>query len=178
MFLGGRKKVLKSFFKFFGITNFSKYKNFFRVFFLLLLFFFGFFFHFLSSEYYFLKYKKFFRVFVSWISKSSVSWNIRNFIGVFVFQNIRKAFFRENIRHFLILVLESFISQNIRKYKNFFRVDFRNVRKAFLRKYQKFSQSEFFLFFELGLKGALGRSIYCYLKVVTGFETFSRILCL
>ena len=66
----------------------------------------------------------------------------------------------------------------MRKYKNFFRVDFRNVRKAFLRKYQKFSQSEFFLFFELGLKGALGSSIYCYLKFVTGFETFARMLCL
>ena len=52
-------------------------------------FFSGFFLNFLSPDSYFLKYKKFFRVFVSW--------NIMNFFGVFVFLNIRKAISR-NVR--------------------------------------------------------------------------------
>ena len=37
-----------------------------------------------------------------------------------VFQNIKKVFFWKNIRNFVILEQQSSISQNIRKYKNFF----------------------------------------------------------
>ena len=54
------------------------------------------------------------------IQESYVSWNRRNFFEVSIFRNIRKAFFWENLRNFLILELKSFISQTIRKYKNFF----------------------------------------------------------
>ena len=52
-------------------------------------------------------------------------------------RNIRKAFFYKNIRNFLILEVESSIFQNIRKYKNFFRVDFRNIRKDVFEKIQE-----------------------------------------
>ena len=60
-----------------------------------------------SSESYFLKYKKFYRV--------SVSWKIRNFWAVSISRNKRKVFFWENIKHFLILEPESSISRNISK---------------------------------------------------------------
>ena len=63
--------------------------------------------NFLSSESYFLKCK---------IFRASVSWNIRNFVRVSVSRNIRKAFFWENTKNFLILELESSFSRNIRKY--------------------------------------------------------------
>ena len=52
-------------------------------------------------------------------------------------RNIRKAFFYKNIRNFSILEVESSIFQNIRKYKNFFRVDFRNIRKDVFEKIQE-----------------------------------------
>ena len=59
------------------------------------------FFYFYISESYFLKYQKFFKI--------SVSLNIRNFrLGVSVSQNIRKAFFWEIIRIFLILEYKKF----------------------------------------------------------------------
>ena len=94
-----------------------------------------------ARKFHFPKYKTFFQSGFFKIFLSSkllpeiweVSWNIRNFFGVSVSPNIRKAFFWENIKNFLILELESFISWNVRKYKNFFR-------------------SWFSLFFELGLK--------------------------
>ena len=68
------------------------------------------FFHFLSSESCFLKYKK----------VRFPEWNIGNFFGVSISQNIKKAFFWENIKNFVILEPESSISRNIRKCKNFF----------------------------------------------------------
>ena len=83
-----------------------------------------FFFYFSSSESYFLKYKKVCRVSVS--------------------RNIRKSFIWENIRNFLKLEPESSISQNIRKYKNFF-------------------QREFFSFFKLGLKSSISWNINNFL---------------
>ena len=97
---------------------------------------------------YFPKYKTFFqsgflKIFLSsklLLEIQEVSWNIRNFFGVSVSPNIRKAFFSENIKNFLILELESFISRNVRKYKNFF-------------------QSWFSLFFELGLESSISWNI-------------------
>ena len=59
----------------------------------------------------------------------------------FISRNIRKAFFWDNIRNFLILELKSSISWNIR---NFFRGVF------------------FLFFFELGLKNVPGSSIIYY----------------
>ena len=89
---------------------------------------------FLCPESYFMKYMKFFRVFIPWnirrfhflkYRKSFFIWkNVRNFFGVSV---------SWNIRHFLILELESSI---------------------FL-KYKKFPWHWFFLFFELWLKSAV-----------------------
>ena len=69
-------------------------------------------------------------------SECYVSWNIRNFFQGWIYfnflsleskvqsstsRNIRKAFFWENIRNFLMLEVESFISRNM---KNFFRGGF------------------------------------------------------
>ena len=80
----------------------------------------------MSSESYFLKYKKFFRVSVfrnikvteiqkilgvsiSWNIRKAFFWgNIRNFFGVLVFGNISTAFFWENIINFLILEYKKF----------------------------------------------------------------------
>ena len=58
--------------------------------------------HFSSLESYFLRFKKFCRV--------SISWKITNFFWVSISQNITKAFFWENIRN----VFEISISWNIR----------------------------------------------------------------
>ena len=74
---------------------------------------------------------------------------------VFVFWNIRKVFLWENIRNFLILELESFISRNIKKYQNFFRGDF-------------------FHFSRLGLKGAIGSCILHYLQTVSFWKLFKE----
>ena len=72
----------------------------------------GFFYHFSSSKSYFLKYscniKKFFFV------------KYKEFLEVFRFPKYNKTFFLENVRNFLVVELESSISPNIRKYKNFF----------------------------------------------------------
>ena len=112
-----------------------------------------FFFFFFSSESYFLQYKKFFRVSVSWNIRAFRLLKYKEFLRVFVSQNIRKAFFWENIRNIWILEQEIFISQKIRKYKNFFRVDFQNIRKAFFEKiWHIFSGWIFFHFSSLGLK--------------------------
>ena len=66
---------------------------------------------------------------------------------MFVSQNIRKAFFWENVRVFSILALESSISQNIKKYKNFFREDFWSIGKAFFgENIRNFLRVVFFVF--------------------------------
>ena len=77
------------------------------------------FFHFSSSESSFLKYKKFFRVFVSW--------NIRNCCRVSVSWNIRKPFCSENIKNFHF--------RNIRKYKIFFYFSSLGLRLQSFAKY-------------------------------------------
>ena len=98
---------------------------------------------------FFLKYKKFFKLevwkfhfpkyktfcqsdFFHFLSSEVPSWNVRNFLGfpfpeiwgtifgVFAYQNIGKALFWKNNINFLILLQETFISRNIRKYKNLF----------------------------------------------------------
>ena len=69
-------------------------------------------FYFSIFESYFLKYKKFFKVSVSWnITKFCFLKYKEYFFRVFRFRNIRKAF--------LILELKSSISQNIKKQKTF-----------------------------------------------------------
>ena len=60
----------------------------------------------------------------------------------------KKFFSEKKYKGFLIFGLGSLIS--------------RNIRKTFLRKSKNFFRGEFFLFFELGLKLALGSSIYSY----------------
>ena len=77
----------------------------------------------MSSESYFVKYRMFFRIFISWNIKNFFSRIITNFSGVSGSGNIRKAFSSQNTRNFLILQQESCISWNIGK---FFRPDFLN----------------------------------------------------
>ena len=105
----------------------------------------------LNIKSYFLKYRKFLRVFVSW--------NIRSFFGVFVSWNMRKAFFWEEKWTFLEVSLFSSIKRfswdgfflvlwvwkvHFLKYKKLFRVFLLcNMRKFHFLKYKK-SEPEIF----------------------------------
>ena len=106
------------------------------------------FFHFSSSESYFLKDKKFFKV--------SVFWNMRRFhFAVSVSWNIRK-FHVSKYKKSLLL----------RKY-----MKFRNIRarKFHFLKYKKFFRGGYFsIFFELGFKRALDSSKSYYSLAIKG----------
>ena len=118
-----------------------------------------------SSESYFVKYKKLFKVSVSGNIRKFHFLKYNEFFEVFVSQNIRKAFFWENIRFFLILALESSISQNIKKYKNFFREDFWSSGKAFFgENIRNLLRVVFFIFWAWAWKCSivLGSSIKYY----------------
>ena len=83
--------------------------------------------------------------FIFWAWKI-LSWIIRGFFKKF--PNYKQSFLWENIRHFLILGLESSISQNIRK--NFFWEKIRKLhfpkykRNCFRKKHKTFFLSKFF----------------------------------
>ena len=76
---------------------------------------------------------------------------LKVFLKSFIFQNIRKAFFWEIVRNFLILGLESSIS--------------RSIRKTFLRKNKKFFQDRHFFIYELGMKSVSGSPYVYYSQV-------------
>ena len=80
------------------------------------------FFKFALRKFHFPEYMKFFKnfFFFFWVWKVS-PWNVLILkLEISISRNIRKTFFWENIRTFLILGSKSSVSQNIR---NFFRVD-------------------------------------------------------
>ena len=73
----------------------------------------------------FLKYNflTFFRVFVFWNIRKAFFWkNIGRCFGVFISWNINKAFFSGNIRNFIMLEILEIILEIFWKYKKFFRV--------------------------------------------------------
>ena len=124
-----------------------------------------------------------FWIYLLWNIRNFRFWNMKNFFGVSMFRNIRKASFLENIRNFSgVLVswsIKNFLkggfllffelglksaefhfrkykkSYLLRQYKNIFNVRARNFH---FMKYKKFFLGgvDFFLLFELMLKRAPG----------------------
>ena len=113
--------------------------------------------NFLSVEcFYFLEYKKFFKVFASW--------NKTDFFEISTSQNIRKAFFWEKARarKFHSVKYKTIFNLRVRqfhflKYKEFFNL---GARRFHFMKYKKIFGVDFFHFFELRLIYALG-SYFC-----------------